>query len=183
MLFFSSWVLIKFLPEWQANSITTWHLALTFIFVSQFVMYMFIGVVFHYLHIGRLNENKAYLILASIFLLFCVDWWMGPNIAGVEAIWSYGIAILIFMFAFSFQGLFRSNILFDFLANISYPLYVIHGVAGYIALRVLAEQGVSPVLSLTIVTGVCILCSWILHVLVERPAQLFGKLLDVKLSR
>lgn len=52
---------------------------------------------------------------------------------------------------------------------------MIHGVAGYVALRILLDLGMKAWVSLLIVTGGCIFLSWVLHKLVEKPSQRVGK--------
>lgn len=96
--------------------------------------------------------------------------------------WSYAFALLTFAFAYSFPNIFKSNRVFDFLADISYSLYVIHGVAGYVALRIMLDMGFKAWSSLLIVTTTCLLLSWLLHVLIESPSQKLGKRLAGKFT-
>lgn len=93
---------------------------------------------------------------------------------------TYAFALLFFCFAFTFRGVFKSNRIFDFFADISYPVYIIHGVAGYAALRVLLELGVRFWVSFLIVSAGCLLLSWLLHKLVEQPSQKIAKKFSFK---
>lgn len=181
-LFAFALYLNQMIPIWGKTNSSAWQLAMTYMSVSQYIIYMFIGVLFHYLYRGKIEANKAYLGIGVLFAMFCIHWWAGPYSANLVLAWSYAFALLTFAFAYSFPGLFKSNRLFDFLADISYPLYVIHGVAGYVALRIMLDKGFKAWASLLIVTAACLFLSWLLHVLIEGPSQRLGKKLGVKLA-
>lgn len=61
------------------------------------------------------------------------------------------------------------------MSDISYPLYVIHGVAGYSLLRILLDMGLKPWVSLLITTFIAVLLAFLLHKLIELPSQKLGK--------
>jgi len=175
VLFIAAILLNHFITELsQANS-TFYHLSLTYIFSSQFIIFMFIGVTLNYLHIKKLPPDKAYLIISVLFLLFCIQWSIGPYKASIYTAWSYLFAIITFLFANTFQNPFRGNSIFNFFANISYPLYVIHGVAGYTALSIMLKAGVNPSTSLMFVTITAFLLAYLIHRFVELPSQVIGK--------
>jgi peptidoglycan/LPS O-acetylase OafA/YrhL len=183
MLFFLALWLNRMIPVWINKNASAWQLAITYSTVSQYIIYMFIGVIFHYLYLEKIDANRAYLGIGGLFAMFCIHWWAGPHTTNFEVAWSYAFALLTFAFAYSFPNVFKSNRIFDFFADISYPLYVIHGVAGYVALRVMLDMGVKAWVSLLIVTFTCIFLSWWLHVLIESPTQKLGKQLAAKLTR
>ena len=170
------------IPVWGKTNAWAFQLAMTYMTVSQYIIYMFIGVLFHYLYCGKIEANKAYLGVGCLFCMFCIHWWAGPYSANLGVAWSYAFALLTFAFAYSFPSLFKSNRVFDFLADISYPLYVIHGVAGYVALRIMLDMGFKAWVSLLIVTAICLFLSWLLHVLIESSTQKLGKSLAAKLT-
>lgn len=182
-LFAFALYLNRMIPIWGNTNTSAWQLAMTYMTASQYIIYMFIGVLFHYLYRGKIDANKAYLGIGGLFAVFCVHWWAGPYSANLGVAWSYAFALLTFAFSYSFPHLFKSNRVFDFLADISYPLYVIHGVAGYIALRIMLDVGWKAWVSLLIVTAACLFLSWLLHVLIESPFQKLGKQLAAKLTR
>ena len=170
------------IPTWGQNNAPAWKLAMTYMTISQYIIYMFIGVLFHYLYREKIDTNKAYFGIGGLFAIFCIHWWMGPYSANLGVAWSYAFALLTFAFSYSFPNLFKSNRAFNFLAEISYPLYVIHGVAGYVALRIMLDMGLMAWASLLIVTTTCLCMSWLLHVLIEHPSQELGKQLAAKLT-
>jgi peptidoglycan/LPS O-acetylase OafA/YrhL len=181
-LFAFALYLNRMIPVWGNTNASAWQYAMTYMTVSQYIIYMFIGVLFHYLFRGKIDPNKAYLGIGGLFAMFCIHWCAGPYSAKLEVAWNYAFALLTFAFAYTFPNLFNSNRVFDFLADISYPLYVIHGVAGYVALRIMLEMGVKAWVSLLVVTAACLFFSWLLHILIESPSQKLGKQLAAKLT-
>lgn len=165
------------LPSIQ-SSVTLHRLALVALMSAQFLVFMFIGVAFHYLHQRQLDPNKAYLCIGTLLAMFYIQWWAGPSSASLSFAPSYGFAVLTFTAAFTFPAWLSGNRVTNFFASISYPLYVVHGVAGYAALRLLLEVGTSAWLSLLTVTVWSIGIAWILHVAIERPSQAYGKRLS-----
>jgi peptidoglycan/LPS O-acetylase OafA/YrhL len=168
----------KMLPGWMQTNAKAWRFGMSYVMASQYCIFMFIGVVFNYLYSGKIDHNKAYLSVGVIFCLFCIHWWIGPFAASIHVAWSYAFALIAFVFAYTYPSIFRSNRIFNFLADISSPLYVVNGVAGYFALRVLLEIGFGIWPSLIAVTTAALLISWALHKFVEIPTQIFGKKLS-----
>lgn len=77
----------------------------------------------------------------------------------------------------------RYNRLFQFFGDISYPLYVVHGVNGYILMSVLDMVGVDPYVSVAVTMGLSILLAYVLHRLVELPSNMFGKKVAKKIGK
>ena len=154
--------------------------ALTLTFVSQYIIFMFIGVVFHYLHNGKLAPEKSMLAIFGLFFIFCALWQSTVYKDSFYLAWNYALALLTFAIAFVYPNIFRANRLFNFFADISYPLYVIHGVAGYVVLRILLDLGIKGWQSLLIVTITAILLALTMHKLIEEPSQKFGKWISTR---
>jgi peptidoglycan/LPS O-acetylase OafA/YrhL len=154
---------------------TTQRLWLMFLLNAQFIVFMFIGVAFHYMYKGILKPAQGYFVVMALFSMFCIQWSAGPHSGAFSQVWNYGLALLTFQFAYTWPSVFRSNRVFNFLADISYPLYVVHGVAGFAALRILADQKMRPLPSLLLVTAGCILVAWLLHIAVEVPGQRWSR--------
>ncbi len=149
--------------------------AAAFLVFSPYVIFMFIGVVFHYLHQGLLKKTKAIISIITLFMFFVFLRYIGPRQAEFMVVWSYAFALITFTLAFIYPHFFKGNKIFDFLADISYPLYVVHNIAGFMALRILLDKGVGVGFSLIIVTFAAIGLAWIIHHVIERPMQVTGK--------
>src|SRR6185503_7942982 len=57
-----------------------------------------------------------------------------------------------------------------FLGKISYPLYLVHQYVGYVVMRGLYAQGLSPGAAIALATAVAIVAATALHLAVERPS-------------
>lgn len=183
LLFVSAASLYPAIPGWEASSVLLYRIAIIYATFALYTVFMFIGVVFHYLYIGRICLLHATFACTGLYILFHVLWATGPYADSAAGARSYGAAMLAFSLAYAFPRLFGSNRLFIFFADISYPLYVIHGVAGYVVLRMLGEIGVPSWLAIPLVVSLCMFVAWLLHVYVESPTQRFGKTLGKKISR
>jgi peptidoglycan/LPS O-acetylase OafA/YrhL len=171
------------MPSWRTNNISTWRLASTGTFVCRYIIFMFIGVMFHYRYQGKIGADRAYLGIGGLFVLFCLIWRLyGANSPPFTMAWSYAFALLTFCLAYSFPRLFKGNPIFNFFADISYPLYVVHAVPGYVALSIMLDQGYNSSVSLLTVTLGSFLLAWLLHLSVERPTQKLGKCLASKMG-
>ncbi|QKC86064.1 acyltransferase [Mesorhizobium sp. NZP2077] len=148
-----------------------YRMSLAFSYSAPFLIFMFIGVAFYYLREKAIHGEAAVLGAAALFLLFATI----LDAGFLPMLWSYGFAVIVFASAATFPRVFRSTRIGDFFADISYPLYVIHGVAGYAALRVLLDLGAKAWVSLAIVTAGAIALAWLLHITVEIPSHNLGK--------
>ena len=181
-LFAGGLLLDGLLPALHERHQLLWQLAMTFLSFAHYIIFMFVGVVFCFLHEGRLAATRAWLGIAGLFALFCLHGWALPDGLDLREACSYGFGLLAFAVAFVFPQLFRANPLFDFLAAISYPLYVVHAVMGYVALRIMLDRGLAPEMCLPIVTAASIGLAWLMHRLVELPSQHYGRTLAQRLA-
>lgn len=143
--------------------------------LSQYVTFMYIGVAFHYLYCGKISRKLATILIFILFIMFSIEFKMGPFRDVWILTWSYGIALITFLFAYSYPKFFTSNPVSNFFANVSYPLYVIHGIAGYVALRIMFENNFSVLVSLVAVIVVALALSYLIHLFIELPTQKWGK--------
>ncbi|MHC5230453.1 acyltransferase family protein [Brucella sp. LJL56] len=163
--------LARIMPEW-ANTRPQLYLSLSpLVFSAQYIVFMFAGTAIFYIHSGQLPERAGVLVALIMVSLFALMWALCPPVVPFALMWNYAFAFLLFLFAFTFPRLFSSNRITDFFASISYPLYVVHGVAGYALLRMLIVIGVPSTLALIIVTATAIAVAWLLHRFVEWPTQ------------
>ncbi|MGF6667407.1 acyltransferase family protein [Pseudomonas monsensis] len=179
----ASVVLSGKLDLWGATNAGLYVKAIAFVYPAKYLVFMFIGVAFHYMNAERISHAAGYLVVGTLFIVFSALWYSGPTASSFYLVWSYAAALLLFSFAYAFPAAFKANPVFDFFANISYPLYVIHGVAGYVALRILLELGVKAWVSLIVVTCCSFLLAWIIHKVIEAPSQKAGKKLAALITR
>ena len=141
---------------------------------------MFIGTAFYLHSKSVISSIKLIFISIVLFLLFYITY----RILGEEVYNSTylnqmtynGIyALMIFSISYIFRTKFRYNRVLGFIANISYPFYIIHSISGYIIMVILLDNGVSSLYVIPITLIILILVAYIIHKYIEMPSQKFGK--------
>lgn len=145
------------------------------LFSAQYIVFMFAGVAFYYAHVGAIAERIGLLLAAALIAVFVLLWRINSVGIPIFLAWNYVLAFALFWFAFAFPKFFRANPITNFFADISYPLYVVHGVAGYTLLAALREAGMRASVSLLITTASALAVSYVVHILVEKPSQVLSK--------
>jgi peptidoglycan/LPS O-acetylase OafA/YrhL len=141
---------------------------------SPYLLFMFIGVALSYLHRRLLNHAEAAIVVAALLLMFCLALRFG-FFRAIGLAPTYAAAVVVFAMAMRLPAAASSIRYIGFLADISYPLYVIHGLVGYTLMVVLLTAHVPGwVCALTaIIFSTSI--AWIIHVFVETPSHFFGR--------
>jgi len=142
----------------------------------MFINFMFVGVAFNYLARGWLS--RASLVAAIVVLCGAMGLvWNRTRPLDPVWGWSYGAALMAFALAYVVQNsrLFRPWRITEFFADISYPLYVVHGVIGYVTLRLLLHKGWSSSLAVVTTTALILGLAWVLHRGLELPTHKWGK--------
>jgi len=160
------------LTRWRPDAAIVQHIKAVTIANAEFIVFMFAGVAFNFLHRGFLSAKKAFSIAgAAVFAFICL-----LTIGGIGSLgWSYGAAVLAFCLAMAWHRWVPDGPVWRFLSDISYPLYVIHVLPGYVLMDLMLSSGANPSLSIAAATIVSFLCAWLLHVFVELPSHNLGK--------
>lgn len=146
-----------------------------FAFSSQFLCLMFIGATFHLLFVNAVGVRTAVIFIAVGYACFSYLWSDFASDASVGAFVGYSVSIIIFSASIRFSPYFRPHPVTTFFANISYPLYVVHAVAGYIIMYALLLNGWYPGWAILSATAISVTVATLLHYLVERPTQAIGR--------
>jgi len=154
-----------------------------FVLVTQFIIFMFIGVALNFYYQKVIRSEVAMLLVGALFMLFAFVWHTGMYKSSINVMWIYGFVILAFVFAITYPKIFIGNKVTNFIANISYPLYVVHGVPGYVLLRVLLDMGVNIELALASACTFAVTMAFIVHKVIEIPSQRWGKNISGKIKR
>ncbi|UVK45697.1 acyltransferase [Mesorhizobium sp. AR07] len=158
-------------------------LPLVFATCFQYVIFMFIGVAFHYHYVGKLSQLEMTALGVSLLGAFGILWVLSNDGPDTVKGWNYALAIVLFAAAAKFRHRFKRTAVLGFLADISYPLYACHAIAGYIALRILIDLGVNVwVAHFSVFCGV-VFAAWLIHILVEAPSHSVGRKVVKALSR
>ena len=149
--------------------------------VAVYIAFMLCGVAFYYFHRGRLSLRGLIMTQTFLLLTFVTGMRIGVlSIQGWTAVSCYLIAFSIFAIAYATRGLIsslpqdRARPIF-FLADISYPLYVVHAVFGYTLVVHALEFGLPAWLAVGLAGSAVLACAALIHLVVEVPTQRFGK--------
>lgn len=158
------------------NPKTYSHVA-EFIVFSPFLIYLFIGIVFNYLFRKLITVNTALFLMISLLTtsLFIFQISHEYSFRDHRFVSSLIFGVLVFTVAFFYPKICRGNRILNFFAAISYPLYLIHFIPGFVILRILLDLGFKAWLSYIITTSLMIIMAYLLHKTVEVPTQAFGK--------
>ncbi len=147
-----------------------------------YIVFMFCGVALNLLQRGKLTIAQTAAAIALCFSMFGAAQYIGhmPFTADLRY---YAAGLAVFILAMRFQTAFRRTRLTRFLSDISYPLYVVHGVAGYIVLHALMRLQVNADLAIVITIVLAVLVAYAIHVLVELPTHRRGQKIARALSK
>ncbi len=140
------------------------------------VIFMFIGTGFYHHYTGTYTTRQLLTYVAILMLVFLLCWphtdWV-VQMPSVPQNYVYGL--VLFSVSYTLRKYFRPFAPLDFIANISYSIYVTHSIIGYLSLRILMDQGLSfPVSGLLTLIFVLTL-AYALYRLVEVPTMHLGK--------
>jgi len=143
-------------------------------YALPFTIFMFSGTLF-YFHMRKVITSAA-LILGGMTLFFGFSIGLAAHPAlKVLATSSYLMALIIFSAFYFARDSFRSNWVLDNLANISYPLYASHAIAGYAVIYIMVSLGVAAWVTTGAGVFIALTLAVMLHRIVKVPAMKFGK--------
>jgi len=147
------------------------------------ILFMFCGVMLNLQYRRKIEPGLAVTGIGWCLALTALTVWksevMGPFFATTMI--NYLLALLIFGVAYYYRRYALTNRGFNFLADISYPLYGIHAVCGFAVMEILLARGWSSVAAAGLALVLVLLLATILHFLVELPATRYGKKLAAKI--
>jgi peptidoglycan/LPS O-acetylase OafA/YrhL len=150
----------------------------------NYIVFMLVGCVF-YQHAAQLISTRA-LVTRTLLIVavFSWTWSIGPQQGQFPAVtvWYY-CAYLVFGSCYALRERFRPVRVLDFLAAISYPLYCVHALFGYCALKILIDQGCRYGVAMLITLPCTIALAYAVHRTVENGSNALGRRWGAALSR
>lgn len=146
---------------------------------SLYLVFMLVGVLFNYRMRGRLS-GPAFLAAAGLMLALFLASWKASAIRDqfptVTVNYLYALALFGILFALRRHA--RESRVLDFVAAISFPLYLVHALIGFSLLKLLMLSGHMAYLpALAVTLPVVLLVATLLHVTVEVRSIAMGRLL------
>jgi len=150
----------------------------------NFVVFMSIGILFYQHMSGLISTAALGLRILLLAALFGLSWTLGPrHVEAVAIIQNYYFALGLFAVAYVARGYFRRIRLLDFFADISYPLYLIHSLFGYVAMKWMMRHGLDYAVALALTLVAVSALAYLIHRVVELPSARFGKLIGGSTAR
>jgi len=150
----------------------------------NYVIFMLAGSVF-YQHVSGLISGRA--LLARTLLIvaaFSASWAIGPQHGQFPSITVfYYAAYACFGLCYALRGRFKPQRALDFLADVSYPLYCVHPLFGYCALKLLMHLGLPFGGAIVITLPCAIALAYAIHLSVETGSNALGRRWGAALSR
>ena len=144
----------------------------------KYLTFMFLGCLFYYVLYRELSAMVALAYGAVIYALFVtINAFYEPGLFGALTK-NYTYALALFSLCYLLRARFKANRVIDFLADISFPLYLVHSMIGYVAMPILISKGMSFTLAWMISLGVAVLVAFLVHRYVEVPVNNLGKRLS-----
>lgn len=141
----------------------------------KFMAFIFLGCLFYYVLYREISARAALAYGAIVYALFVtINSFYGPDLLGALPK-SYTYALVLFLACYLLRERFRDIRVLDFLADISFPLYLLHSAIGYVGMPIMMSKGVPFTLAWLISLGVTILVAYAVHRYAEVPVIAFGK--------
>ncbi|KPM60271.1 hypothetical protein HB13667_22895 [Pseudomonas putida] len=140
-------------------------------------MLLVLGLAYHALMASRITLRQLWIIQILVTCLIPILWLLVAEPYQYTLQWMSGylLAIAIFHLCYIFRSRFTDNKILSHMADISYPLYVVHALFGYAIMYVMVEHGIGP---LTAVAAACLaayLMAVIIHLVIEKPSLKHSK--------
>jgi peptidoglycan/LPS O-acetylase OafA/YrhL len=174
--------------EWypEAKSVihfTSFNLSIESIKAELMVVcFMFIGTFFYFHFFEKITTLELVLYSSILLLLVLLCWthnaW-ASGIPGVPRNYIYGLSM--FFTAYALRKHFRLFTPLDFIAKISYPLYITHSLIGYSIMRVAMDNSLPYFAALLIAISIIVAISYTLHITIENKSIEIGKKLIEKI--
>ncbi|NGZ86526.1 acyltransferase family protein [Duganella aceris] len=165
-----------------AAAALTWNgtqgvaLAVPLLMELNYIVFMLAGCVF-YQHASGLISTRALVSRTLLTIgVFSWTWASGPQQGQFPSVtvWYY-CAFALFALCYALRERFRPLRLLDLLAAISYPLYCVHALFGYCALKILIDQGCRYGVAMLITLPCTIALAWAVHKTVESWSNSLGR--------
>jgi len=148
------------------------------IVAAPYLPFMFLGTCFYNLQHRHWTAVRAVAVGSLLAMASTVNFLQLHPVSGFPQLFFFAnglLALLIFAAAYRFQDRIPYSRVLNWLAEISYPLYVVHGFAGYVLLTVLTEAGCPPYPAIAIAVATFLLVAYLLHLGVEKPSMWMAK--------
>jgi peptidoglycan/LPS O-acetylase OafA/YrhL len=150
------------------------HLILDLQINGVMITFMLIGVVFHFHLVRAVSTLACVCAVAVLFALFVTEWHAGPLKPQVYGVYNYAAAVVVFWILYMRRRRPTRSRVLRFFGDLSYPLYALHPLVGYVGLALALKVGFTSLEALGLVLPFLFTGAWILHRVVEQPSITMG---------
>lgn len=164
--------LIILLSRWLSTATET-----TWFFLAHnapYLLFMFIGVALNFRFRGKISASLSIFVTTCLIIMF----WYGLNFGLFKTpsiVPSYIVAVALFVTAYGASKFIAKIPTINFWAKISYPLYVIHAVVGYVLMTTTINLGVTSLIAVATAFSTTTLIAFLLHKYIEHPTHKIGQ--------
>ena len=139
----------------------------------RYFPFLLMGMSFYFLFTNKISKKTFVGLCTALSLLFALGMYLTvkPHIF-VQYIVSYFPALALFIWYINWQfSKTQTSSVLGFIARMSYPLYLIHAIPGYIITYILHEQGIPLLIGMGIACIPTFGISYLAHRLIEQPIR------------
>jgi peptidoglycan/LPS O-acetylase OafA/YrhL len=145
------------------------------------ITFMLVGTACHLGVRGTTGKRAAVALATTAFVVFLWLVSLDPAAGLFEATaTSYGLALVVFVVTMAARNRIGGRGILSRLADISYPLYVVHAVPGYVIMRLALSRGIAPWACVSMAWAWAIAAAMVVHVWVEQPTHAWGRALAAR---
>lgn len=133
------------------------------------ILYMLLGLCLFKLFSGEWKISEFAFTASSVYLLFVLAAKKGFTPGGGSTIPNYTYALLVFVLFLLLRNKIPQFKFVGFISRISFSLYIVHGLNGYMLMSVLDNGGVPPYLCILIAIAATTLLATLFYKIIEEP--------------
>jgi len=145
-------------------------------------MLLLLGMAYNALINKRITLRQLLILHGLVGILIPTLWLLAAKPMQFTLQWmgGYLLAITVFYICYTLRNRFTDNRILAHLADISYPLYVVHALFGYAIMYVLTKSGSGPLTAIFAASLAAWAIAALLHLIVELPALKKSKSKDLE---
>lgn len=164
-----SFVLVEYNGFIEINCIE--RLARLFFKTMHFICFIGFGSIVSYFYQGKMDKKMAIICSMGLVILYLGYFvYIGKYATQWKTILSYGSAYVLFVTCYVLRSKFSKQGMMGYLGHISYSLYLVHGVPGFIMMYWMIDHGIEPLLAISTAIFCLLLIANMFYWLVENKA-------------
>jgi peptidoglycan/LPS O-acetylase OafA/YrhL len=141
-----------------------------------YVLFMLIGIFFYFHYKNQLSFTKLVISLIAQLSLFLVAWYFSAMTQYFPVVPKiYVVGLFCFFIAYFLRNKCSPHVVIDWIARISFPLYLTHSMIGYVFITILMSLGFSFYFSVLVSLVLVCIIAHLIHIYFEKPTNQFGK--------